>query len=200
MKKIDKIKKILRIVMLVLLVIIIIYALLIVLPKNKTNKKENEGADKIGIYTLYKRDTELYKENFNLLKEELNGEKNKEKISEYIAKLFIIDFYTLSNKDYKEDVGGIQYVYPSSKDNFILNASNTMYKYLNTLNEKPTVNKIDLNNIEKTTYKIDNKEYEGYILDLSWEYEKDLEYDKKGLVTVILDNDNFYVVEKKNGN
>ena len=200
MKKIDKIKKILRIVMLALLVVIIIYALLIVLPKNKTNRKENEGADKVGIYTLYKRDTELYKENFNLLKEELNGEKNKEKISEYIAKLFIIDFYTLSNKDYKEDVGGLQYVYPSSKDNFILNASNTMYKYLNTLNEKPTVNKIDLNNIEKTTYKIDNKEYEGYILDLSWEYEKDLEYDKKGLVTVILDNDNFYVVEKKNGN
>ena len=200
MKKIDKIKKILRIVMLILLVVIIIYALLIVLPKRKTNKKENEGADKVGIYTLYKRDTDLYKENFNLLKEELNGEKNKEKISEYIAKLFIIDFYTLSNKDYKEDVGGLQYVYPSSKDNFILNASNTMYKYLNTLNEKPTVNKIDLNNIEKTTYKIDNKEYEGYILDLSWEYEKDLEYDKKGLVTVILDNDNFYVVEKKNGN
>ena len=200
MKKIDKIKKILRIVMLALLVVIIIYALLIVLPKNNTNRKENEGADKVGIYTLYKRDTELYKENFNLLKEELNGEKNKEKISEYIAKLFIIDFYTLSNKDYKEDVGGLQYVYPSSKDNFILNASNTMYKYLNTLNEKPTVNKIDLNNIEKTTYKIDNKEYEGYILDLSWEYEKDLEYDKKGLVTVILDNDNFYVVEKKNGN
>ena len=200
MKKIDKIKKILRIVMLALLLLIIIYALLIVLPKNKTNRKENEGADKVGIYTLYKRDTELYKENFNLLKEELNGEKNKEKISEYIAKLFIIDFYTLSNKDYKEDVGGLQYVYPSSKDNFILNASNTMYKYLNTLNEKPTVNKIDLNNIEKTTYKIDNKEYEGYILDLSWEYEKDLEYDKKGLVTVILDNDNFYVVEKKNGN
>ena len=200
MKKIDKIKKILRIVMLALLLLIIIYALLIVLPKNKTNRKENEGADKVGIYTLYKRDTELYKENFNLLKDELNGEKNKEKISEYIAKLFIIDFYTLSNKDYKEDVGGLQYVYPSSKDNFILNASNTMYKYLNTLNEKPTVNKIDLNNIEKTTYKIDNKEYEGYILDLSWEYEKDLEYDKKGLVTVILDNDNFYVVEKKNGN
>ena len=200
MKKIDKIKKILRIVMLALLVVIIIYALLIVLPKNKTNRKENEGADKVSIYTLYKRDTELYKENFNLLKEELNDEKNKEKISEYIAKLFIIDFYTLSNKDYKEDVGGLQYVYPSSKDNFILNASNTMYKYLNTLNEKPTVNKIDLNNIEKTTYKIDNKEYEGYILDLSWEYEKDLEYDKKGLVTVILDNDNFYVVEKKNGN
>ena len=193
MKKIDKMKKALRVIMLLLLIAIVIYAVLIVLP-NKPNNPQVETIDKVDEYVLYKRDTDLYKEEFNKFKEELSGNKDYEKCAEYMSKLFVIDFYTLSNKDNKDDVGGVQYIYTNSKDNFVLNASNTIYKYINDM-EKPTVSSINLKSNEKTTYKIKDKEYEAYIIELSWEYEKDLEYDKEGKVTIIKDNDKLYVVE-----
>lgn len=195
MKKINNIKKVLRIIMILLIIAIIVYAVLIVLP-NKPNNPQGEVIDKVNDYVLYKRDTDLYKEEFTKLKDELNGNKDIEKCAEYISKLFIIDLYTLSNKDNKNDVGGVQYVYESSRDNFILNASNTIYKYISDM-EKPIVSGVTLKSTEKTTYKINNKEYEAYLLELNWEYEKDLEYDKEGEVTIINDNDKLSVVELK---
>lgn len=193
MKKINKIKKVLRIIMILLIIAIVIYSVLVVLP-NKPNNPQVEVVDKVNDYVLYKRDTDLYKEEFNKLKEELNSNKDYEKYAEYIGKLFIIDLYTLSNKDNKDDVGGIQYIYEDLKDNFVLNASNTIYKYINDM-EKPTVSSVTLKSIEKTTYKIKDIEYEAYVLELSWEYEKDLEYDKEGKVTIIKDNDKLSIVE-----
>ena len=169
MKKINNIKKVLRIIMLLLLIAIVVYAVLIVLP-NKPSNPQGEVIDKVDNYVLYKRDTDLYKEEFNKFKEELNGTKDIEKCAEYISKLFIIDLYTLSNKDNKNDVGGIQYVYEASKDNFVFNASNTIYKYINDM-DRPTVSNVTLRSTEKTTYKIKDKEYEAYLLELSWEYE-----------------------------
>ena len=195
MKKIDKMKKILRIIILIFIVIIAIYSFIFVLPKRNNHNFKEE--DKVMDYVLYDRDTDIYKDIFSKLKEELSKESiDYEKYAEYISELFIIDLYTLENKNNKNDVGGKMYVYDSIKDNFILNASDNLYKYVGLSKELPKVSSIELLNITKKEYNIGDKTYDSYVVSLKWDYEKDLGYDKEGSVIVIRDDKKLYVVEK----
>ena len=74
--------------------------------------------DKYG-YTLEDRDTELFKKNFEELKELLNQEDyDKEEYLKLISKLFIIDLYTINNKLSRYDVGGLEYVYSGAVTSF----------------------------------------------------------------------------------
>lgn len=197
MKKIDKLKKIIRILILLLIVIIVIYVLMVVLPKKRNNVVESIDKTKFG-YTLTKRDSNLYKNNFNLLKNELDKENiDNRKYAEYISKLFVIDLYTLNNKKNKNDVGGLQFVKDEIKDNYKLNVSSTLYKYINNGDNNIEVSKIDLNEIKEITYNINNKEYNGYEVNLVWEYKEDNDYDKEGTIVLVLDNNQLYIVEKK---
>ena len=60
------------------------------------------------------------------------------------------------------------------------------------------------NNLEKISFENgeftynDNK-YESYEITLSWDYKKDLGYDKKGKVTIIKIEDKLYVVSYEGG-
>ena len=199
MKKIDILKKYLRIVMLLLLIIIGIYVVLVILPNKSKNNDDIEEVSKIKYdYVLYKRDSSIYKGIFNELKKELESDNiNYDKYAEYVSELFIVDLYTLSNKNNKNDVGGLQFVIDSIKDNYKLNVSNTLYKYVGISKEKPEVNKIELVNLNKIDYIINDKTYTGYEVSLKWEYVKDLGYDKEGKVIVVRDGEKLYVVEKK---
>ena len=199
MKKIDKIKKIIGIIILLLIVVIGVYAVLIVLP-NKGKGTEITEVEKIKFdYVQYSRDNSVYKDTFKKLKEELNKESiDYKKYAEYISKLFIIDLYTLNNKNSKNDIGGLQYLKEELKNNFILNASNTMYKYVGIDNTDLTeVNSVELINIVDTKYSINSTEYSAYEVNLKWEYKKDLGYDKEGKLIVIKDGDKLYIVEKE---
>jgi len=195
MKNIDKIKKFLRILMLLLIIAIIAYVIMIVLPKRNA---VNEESDKIKYdYVLYKRDNKLYKDIFNKLKDELDDEIDYDKYAEYISELFVIDLYTLNNKSSKDDIGGLQFIYDSFKENFVLNISNTLYKYIAIQNELPEVNSIELISLDKVDYTINNKSYSGYEVSLKWGYVKDYGYDDKGIIILIKDGEKLYVVEKK---
>ena len=199
MKKIDKIKKIIGIIILLLIVVIGVYAVLIVLP-NKGKGTEITEVEKIKFdYVQYSRDNSVYKDIFKNLKEELNKESiDYKKYAEYISKLFIIDLYTLNNKNSKNDIGGLQYLKEELKNNFILNASNTMYKYVGIDNtDLPEVSSVELINIIDTKYSINSTEYSAYEVNLKWEYKKDLGYDKEGKLIVIKDGDKLYIVEKE---
>ena len=199
MRKLDKIKKIIGISILVLIVIIGVYAVLIVLPK-KDKTIETKEVEKINFgYIQYSRDTKLYKDIFNDLKDVLNNEIIDYKIyAENIAKLFIIDLYTLNNKYSKDDIGGIQYLKEEIKENFKLNASNTMYKYVGIDDTSlPEVNSIELVSINDVEYVISEITYDAYEVNLKWEYKKDLGYDKSGKIVVIKDGEQLYIVEKE---
>lgn len=199
MKKIDKIKKYIGIIILLLIVIIGIYAALIVLPgKNKDIEVKEAEKIKFG-YIQYTRDTNIYKDVFKDLKDELNKDSiDYEKYAIYISKLFVIDLYTLNNKNSKEDIGGIQYLKEEIKENFILNASNTMYKYIGREDvDLPVVNNVELISINQVKYGINDKEYDAYEVNLKWEYKKDLGYDKEGKIIVIKDGEQLYIVEKE---
>lgn len=198
MKKINKIKRIIGIIICALIVVIGIYLLFVILP-NKSKNITPKEIEKIKFdYILYQRDNPIYKDIYNELKIELNNEKiDYKRYAELISKLFIVDFYTLSNKTSKEDVGGVQFVKGEIKDNFILNSQNTIYKYIGISGEEnPEVNNIELVNISEYKYKIEDKEYDGYEVKLKWEYKKDLGYDKEGTIYLIKEGEKLVIVEK----
>lgn len=192
---INKIKKIIRIIMLVVVALIAIYAIFVAIP---SKKNKDEGIENINNkYILYKRDSSLYKENFEKLRTilETSPADNKE-YAETIVKLFVIDFYTLDNKNDNTDIGGLQYVHSNLKDNLVLNASSTMYKYIKTTKELPIVKSITSVDTKETTYKINDKDYSAYAITINWEYDKDLGYEKQGTFIVVNDNGNLSIVEK----
>ena len=192
---INKIKKIIRIIMLVVIALIAIYAIFVAIT---SKKKKDEGIENINNkYILYKRDSSLYKENFEKLRTILETSPvDNKKYAETIVKLFVIDFYTLDNKNDNTDIGGLQYVHSNLKDNLVLNASSTMYKYIKTTKELPKVKSITSVDTRETTYKINDKDYSAYAITINWEYGKDLGYEKQGTFIVVKDNENLSIVEK----
>ena len=192
---INKIKKIIRIIMLVVIALIAIYAIFVAIP---SKKNKDEGIENINNkYILYKRDSSLYKENFEKLRTILETSPvDNKKYAETIVKLFVIDFYTLDNKDENTDIGGLQYAHSKWKDNLVLNASSTMYKYIKTTKELPKVKSITSVDTRETTYKINDKDYSAYAITINWEYDKDLGYEKQGTFIVVNDNENLSIVEK----
>lgn len=170
--------------------------------KPKQVKQEMDEIKPYG-YKLDDRDTTIYKKTFKELKKTLKeNEINEEKYAELLTKLFVIDFYTLDNKLASTDIGGLEFVHKKQVKNIQLKAQETMYKHVESdlygerNQELLVVKTIKLEKIEKTTYKYKNNDYEGYKINLSWTYKKDLGYDKNGTFIVIKDNDKLNVVEK----
>ena len=157
-------------------------------------------------YNLDDRDTELMKKTYNELKDILTASDiDYEKYAQALAKLFVIDLFTMDNKVNRYDVGSTEYVYPDSVENFKTNVEDTIYKTMeNNSNGKrkqklPEVSAIDESNVETSTFTIGEDEYESYIVKLSWSYEKDLGYDKNATITLIPLNEKLYVVEYVTG-
>jgi len=195
-------KSALMIIILTILISIGLYFLLfskstgglLVRSKDKTVKFD---------YTLDKDNTNLMKENFKELKDILaNDNINYEDYAKTLAKLFIIDLYTIDNKKSMYDVGSLEYVY--DKENFKTRCQNTLYKGLNDKstrknNEYPIVESINIDSFENGEFTYNDNKYESYEITLSWDYKKDLGYDKKGKVTIIKIEDKLYVVSYEGG-
>ncbi len=153
-------------------------------------------------YSLDDRDSQLYKSYFEQLKSVLSSDEiDYENYAVLVAKMFIIDLYTLDNKVNKYDIPSLEFVYPDSVDNFKLKVQDTIYKYILDNTDKkrtqklPIVSSIDFSKVTKGTFKIDNKSYESYEVKLNWDYESDLGYDKEGTVTLVKQENYLYVVE-----
>lgn len=155
-------------------------------------------------YSLEDRDTALYKETFLELKELLEGEeKNDKTYAELLAKLFVIDLYTIDNKISKYDVGSLDFIYPEEKEKFQNKVIDTMYKLVedNSTNTRrqdlPIVKNVEITKIEETKYKKGTTNLNGYQVDIAINYEKDLGYDKKITLTLVKEEEKIYVVQTK---
>lgn len=195
-------------IIIVICIILIIGLLVIKNMKNEGVKNNVKVVDSIVdfSYTLDERDTSLMKENYKELKKILKEKDiNYEEYSQVIAKLFIIDLFTMDNKINKYDVGSLEYVYPETIDNFKLNIEDTIYKsmedntYDKRVQELPIVKSIEVIDTKTSTFKINEEELDSFIVTLNWEYEKDLGYDKEATITLIKENKKVYVVEYKAG-
>ena len=109
------------------------YALLKPEETEDTPKNVNEVTiDGYGIYAD-DNDSELYRDEYEKLRENLlSDEIDYDEYARSVAKMFIIDLYTIKNKTNKYDVGGVDFVWPDGLENYRTNVTDTIYKYLNT--------------------------------------------------------------------
>lgn len=154
-------------------------------------------------YKLESNTTRIYKKYYKELEKELKDNKIDEKnYASLIARLFVIDYYTLNNKITNKNIGGIQFIHTGLKDMFISSASRTVYKYVksnlygNRKQKLPEVNKVEISKIEEIKYKEDvYVDDTGYKITLNVGYVKDFDYPKKVTVTMIHENNKLVIVE-----
>lgn len=165
--------------------------------------KNKKSIDEYGI-NCDDNDTELYKKEYEELKKNLTGKEiDYEEYAKSVAKLFIIDLYTIKNKSNKYDVGGTDFVLPSILANYRLNVEDTIYKYVEDnsdgkrIQNLPVVESVNITKTTKGKYKIGETSYDSYTFNMNWTYVSDYDYDKSGTVVVINNDKKMYVVEKK---
>ena len=178
------------------------------LDRDSSNVKHNKNVDKgISIkgfdYILYEDDIDIYKNEFKKLKKNLESSNiNYTEYAESISKMFVMDLYSLDAKKNMYDVGGVQFVYPDIRDNYKLNVTNTLYKYMKDNSDGkreqdlPMVKSVSIKNEDETKYKIGEEEFNGYKINLDIEYVKDLEYDKSAEIILVKKDKYLYIVEK----
>lgn len=201
MKKKAKIMIALISLVMVVAITITLYLLFNKEPKEKPLKVV-ESIDKYG-YTLTENETKLYKMLFKKLENELKkDEVDYENYASLIAQLFIADFYDLNSKIAKTDIGGLQFINKDIKDNLIIKAEETFYKYVeNNLDGKrtqilPAVKSITVDSVNPSKYAYNDKDYqEAYEVNLTWEYEQDLGYETSTKMIIIRDDKILSIIE-----
>lgn len=155
-------------------------------------------------YHLHENDSELFRNKFNELKILLNGEMDEEEYASLVGSLFVIDFYTLDNKLTNMDIGGLEYIHSSIKDNFILKSSDTIYKYIknNMFGDRkqdlPIVSNVEVLSLKKITFSSEKVDDENaYQVEVGVSYEVDMNYPNKVLLTIVHENDKLVIVEVK---
>ncbi len=140
-------------------------------------------------YTLDDRDSDYMKEVFQELEDILNAtEVDYQAYADALAKLFVIDFYTLNNKINKYDVGSLEYILSSSVDTFRQKAQDTIYRdildntYRDRIQDLPEITNVTILNTEETTYTLNEEEVNAIKVEMNYEYKEDLGYDTEGTI------------------
>ena len=175
------------------------------LKKDKESKPKIEtkiisNIEKYG-YTLDDRDTKYMKETFKELESVLNAEEiNEEEYAKILSKLFIIDFYTLSNKINKYDVGSLEYILNDKQEMFKNKAMDTIYSdiydntYMDRVQELPEITKVEIVDFKEEEIEINKETIESYKVTMRFTYKKDLGYDKEGTLNLVKNNNKLEVV------
>lgn len=172
----------------------------------KPSKKEgfSKVVDKISKYgyTLDERDSKLMQGKFKELKKVLKKQEvDYNEYAKLIAQMYIIDLYDIDKKVNKYDVPCLEYIYPSEHDKFKKMIKLEFYSQVvdnsdgDRKQELPSIESIEVLSSDSTKIEVNNKEYDGYVVTLSWEYKKDLGYDKKSEVKLVVDDNKLYVVK-----
>ena len=140
-------------------------------------------------YTLDDRDSDYMKEVFQELEDILNAtEVDYQAYAEALAKLFVIDFYTLNNKINKYDVGSLEYILSSSVDTFRQKAQDTIYRdildntYRDRIQDLPEITNVTILNTEETTYTLNEEEVNASKEEMNYEYKEEVVYDTEGTI------------------
>lgn len=120
-------------------------------------------------YSIRSNATDLQKELYEQLNDEIkNG--NMKDSSALLVENFVVDFFTLSNKTIKNDVGGIQFWNADSRLNVRDKAINSIYFYFELLcrdyglDQLPEVSSVTIE------YAVEMEEKGRYYVALDWTY------------------------------
>ena len=206
-----KLKKGPKIVLLVLILLIFVAAGIALFMK--LNPKEVK-VDEVKIlntiekynYNLKDNKPKRYETLFRELEDILTAkEVDEEEYVNKISEMFIYDFYSLEDKSAKTDVGGIEFVHPNALTNFLVNAEDTYYKYLESniygdrVQKLPVVDEMTINATEKTKFIYNNTEYDAYKVNISWTYtsEEFSSYQNDAALYFIKEDIKLHLVELK---
>lgn len=201
-------KKILKILLLFLLIIVLALGLIIGYNIYINSKEKNDVIEEIKGYN-YKLDADSpskYESLFHNLADVLDSDTiDEEEYAKLVAQMFVFDFYNLKDKRSKNDIGGVNFVYEEERANFILKASDTMYKYIeqNLYNERtqelPEVEDITVGEIKNSSYKYNNEtDSNAYIITIDIDYKEDRGYPTRVNITLIHDEQKVEVpIEKE---
>lgn len=158
-------------------------------------------------YTLKDNKTKRYQDMFEELDKILKKDPvNEEDYVKKITEMFIYDFYSLNDKSTKTDVGGTDFIYPSILENFLTNAEDTYYKYVesNMYNDReqklPVVDEITIDSVDQIEFAYgEETDSEAYEVTVSWTYTDNefKDYQKKATLTFIHDDIKLSLVELK---
>jgi hypothetical protein len=156
-------------------------------------------------YIIGNNPTELLRENFKELTSALK-EKDPYVIAEYVARCFVIDHFTWTNKDGNYEVGGLQYIYGPKFTSFSDEARYGFYSDLDLyISQFGRENLLQVESVESHPaldagiYKVGEEEYTSYYLDVTWTYKKSSkinvdEFQKIGHFTIVDNNGRFEIV------
>ena len=197
-KRKDWFKGILLIIVLFLLAGLVLYGYgYITRNKNEVVNSTSvyDSIEKYG-YTLNDNATDYYKKEFDALK---TIEDDKD-IATQVAKLFVIDLYSINYKINKYEVTSMQYFYSDKRDMHRQKVLDTIYRYVednsydDRKQELPEVSEVIVKEEKEDKYKMGDEKRDAYVVTLSISYVKDLGYDKLAEVTLVKDGDNYSVV------
>lgn len=203
-------KKRFKIPLFVIVILIIMIVGLIFLSLWKRGSKETivkvlDSIDTYG-YTLDERDTDYMKSIYKELKETLKAKEiDFESYGKSLTKLFVADLFTLDNKINKYDCGGVEYIYPSAKESFKRNVKDTLYKSLvdNSNNKRkqslPIVKNVEIKEFKEDKFKLMEKEYDAYVVNVDIFYEVNMGYDNSATITLVKEDGKLYVASYEAG-
>lgn len=204
MNKHQKTKDWLKGILLIALIFAIVGTCIIVYTRLKKNSNTpvnvttvKDTIDKYG-YTLNDDVTAYYQQEFDALKVmSTDNTKTDEDIASQVAKLFVIDLYSINYKVNKYEVTSAQYFYSDKKDMHTQKVIDKLYNLVedNSYNDRkqqlPEVTNVTINKIDTGSYKLsDSNTQKSYIIDLSITYKEDMGYDTNCLVTMVKDSNN----------
>jgi len=203
MKKIDIFKMFFALIALFLIFGIIFY-LYGTLQRQEEPTNVSKVETNILEYGYYINDnaSSYYKEEFNKLKDVLSSEAvDDEEYAKELAKVFVIDLMSFSDKINKYEVTSSQYFLDTKQDMYSNKVIENFYNIIedNSYNDRkqalPEVTEVNITKEDKDTYTIDEVDYNAYVYTMEITYETDLGYDKEIVVTLIKKENKYYVVK-----
>ena len=159
-------------------------------------------------YSLRKNATGLQKNSYKELSKAIKEEQGDDIISALVAKNFIADFYTWTNKLRLNDVGGLQFLEPSMVTWVSHQAQESFYQDMYYyLDRKESKDSLSVKNIETS---VEVKEIDdpvegwitSYFVKTNWTYEETEvlnvnQYDNSAMIRIIKDKETgkFMIVE-----
>ncbi len=127
----EKAKK--RYLLILVVIVAIVLSLVFVLDRNE---KPTQVQTSTVEYQQADNETSLMGNIYNQMKTAI-GRNDKESLRQLVAAYFVVDYYTLSNKEVNQ-IGGIDYFYSDREDDFTIYAKDTYYKDADTYIENQT--------------------------------------------------------------
>lgn len=164
-----------RIITAIIIVAVVIGVLLFILLKpgksNADDPKNNQPQQttSVGSYSIRSNATAYQKTLYDELKEAIKS-KNDEAVAKSIAQNFVADFFTLSNKTIKNDVGGTQFWSEDARLTLRTKAIDTFYSNLELYIKDYGSKNLPIVKDVKVTGTNKMNDY-TYAVSLEWSYE-----------------------------